>query len=76
MFDDEDLSRLDLQGCTFDRCTFGGANLFAAKLARTVWQRCRAGGADFESVDAVDARFDSCDLNNTKWRRAKLASVS
>ena len=62
-FDDADLSRLDLQGCTFERCTFLGSILFACKLARTTWLRCRAGGADFESADAVDARFDGCDLN-------------
>lgn len=73
---DDDLSRLDLQGCTFERCTFAGAILFACKLARSHWLRCRAGGVDLESVDAVDARFDGCDLNNAKWRRAKLASAA
>jgi fluoroquinolone resistance protein len=26
-FDDEDLSRLDLQGVVFERCTFAGATL-------------------------------------------------
>ena len=46
----------------------------AANLARTRWQRCRAGHADFESADLVDAHFSSSDLNNTSWRRAKLAS--
>jgi len=75
-FDGEDLARLDLQGCTFERCTFAETSLFASKLARSTWRRCRAGSADFESVDAVDATFEGCDLNNTKWRRAKLASVT
>ena len=75
-FDGEDLSRLDLQGCTFERCTFADTSLFASKLARSTWRRCRAGSADFESVDAVDASFEGCDLNNTKWRRAKLASAT
>lgn len=74
--DDSDLSRLDLQGCTFERCLFGAAVLYACKLAGSSWLRCRAPGADFEAADLVDASFHGCDLNNSKWRRAKLAAAT
>jgi uncharacterized protein YjbI with pentapeptide repeats len=71
-----DLSRLDLQDSVFRNCALLETSLYAANLARTHWQRCRAGHADFESADLVDARFASSDLNNSSWRRAKLASCS
>jgi uncharacterized protein YjbI with pentapeptide repeats len=37
--DGEDLSRLELQGCVFERCTFTDTILFACKLAGTHWLR-------------------------------------
>ncbi|MGW8391407.1 pentapeptide repeat-containing protein [Pseudoduganella sp. HUAS MS19] len=74
-FDDADLSRMDLQDCVFERCTFSGTILYASKMARSNWQRCRGMAADFESADLVDTQFEGCDLNNSKWRRAKLASA-
>ena len=76
VFDDADLSRLDLQGCSFERCTFHASVLYACKLGQSNWLRCRAAEADFEACDLVDAHFQGCDLNNTKWRRAKLAAAS
>jgi len=73
-FSGADLSRLDLQEASFRNCALLEASFYAGNLARTRWQRCRAGHADFESADLVDAAFASSDLNNTIWRRAKLAS--
>ena len=75
-FNGADLSRLDLQDAQFRNCSFRDTCLFAASLARTQCQRCRAGQADFASADLVDAHFDSCDLNNTIWRRARMASAT
>ncbi len=75
-FGGADLSRLDLQDAHFRNCSFLETSLYAAKLARTRWHRCRGGQADFESADLVDAQFDACDLNNTIWRRSRLASAA
>jgi fluoroquinolone resistance protein len=75
-FSNADLSRLNLQDSVFKNCALPDTSFYAANLARTRWQRCRAGHADFESGDLVDARFEACDLNNTSWRRAKLASCT
>ena len=71
-----DLSRLRLHDSVFLRCALAEASFYAANLARTRWQRCRGGPADFESADLVDASFESCDLNTASWRRTKLASAS
>ena len=75
-FQQADMSRLNLQDCSFSNCAVLEASFYAANLARTRWQRCRGGHADFESADLVDAHFTACDLNNASWRRAKLASAS
>ena len=75
-FSGADLSRLNLHDSVLRNCALLETSFYAANLARTRWQRCRAGHADLESGDLVDARFESCDLNNTSWRRAKLASCS
>ncbi|MEN3277080.1 MAG: fluoroquinolone resistance protein [Massilia sp.] len=75
-FTGADLSRLNLQDSVFRNCVLLETSFYAANLARTRWQRCRAGHADFESGDLVDARFASSDLNNTRWRRARLASCA
>ncbi|HZZ09086.1 MAG TPA: pentapeptide repeat-containing protein [Paraburkholderia sp.] len=75
-FEGADLSRLDLRGAQFERCTIVETSLFGAALSHTRWVRCRARQADFASTDLVDAAFQSSDLNNTSWRRAKLASAS
>lgn len=74
-FDMADLSRLDLSGCHFTRCTLVEVSFFGAQLNGTRWRSCRGRQADFGATDLHDATFCSCDLNNTSWRRAKLASV-
>ncbi|QQC64038.1 pentapeptide repeat-containing protein [Paraburkholderia ginsengisoli] len=75
-FEGTDLSRLDLRGAEFHRCTIVETSFFGASLAHSRWIRCRGREADFGSADLVDAAFQSSDLNNTSWRRAKLASAS
>ncbi len=75
-FEGADLSRLDLRGAEFHRCTIVETSFFGAALSHTRWVRCRGRQADFASADLVDAAFQSSDLNNTSWRRAKLASAS
>ncbi|WCM18780.1 pentapeptide repeat-containing protein [Paraburkholderia bryophila] len=75
-FEGADLSRLDLRGAEFERCTIVETSFFGAALSHTRWIRCRGRQADFGSTDLVDAAFQSSDLNNTSWRRAKLASAS
>ena len=54
-FTNADLSRLDLQESTFRNCMLAEASFYAARLSRTRWLRCRAGQADFESAELVDA---------------------
>ncbi|MGF6757784.1 pentapeptide repeat-containing protein [Paraburkholderia sp. GAS42] len=76
IFDIADLSRLDLGGCHFTRCSLVETSFFGAQLNGTRWRNCRGRQADFGASDLHDATFRSCDLNNTSWRRAKLASVS
>lgn len=75
-FEGADLSRVDLRGVAFERCTIVETSFFGATLSHSRWTRCRAREADFGSADLVDAAFRSSDLNNTSWRRAKLASVA
>jgi uncharacterized protein YjbI with pentapeptide repeats len=75
-FEGVDLSRLDLRGAEFHRCSIVETSFFGAALSHTRWVRCRGRQADFASADLVDAAFQSSDLNNTSWRRAKLASAS
>lgn len=75
-FEGVDLSRLDLRGTGFQRCTIAETSFFGANLSHSRWLRCRGREADFGSADLVDAQFQSSDLNNTSWRRAKLASAS
>ncbi|MBB4511931.1 pentapeptide repeat-containing protein [Paraburkholderia fungorum] len=75
-FEGADLSRLDLRGAEFHRCTIVETSFFGALLSHTRWVRCRGREADFASADLVDAAFQSSDLNNTSWRRTKLASAS
>src|SRR5258708_22427733 len=74
-FAQADLSRLDLAGCRFTRCSLAEASFFGARLSDTHWRSCRGGQADFGTADLHYASFRSCDLNNTSWRRAKMASV-
>jgi uncharacterized protein YjbI with pentapeptide repeats len=75
-FDGADLSRLDLQDAQFRNCSLLETSLYAARLSRSSWHRCRGGQAEFESADMVDAHFDGCDFNNATWRRAKMASAT
>lgn len=58
-FSGGDLSRLNLQETRLRHCVLAGTSFDAATLARIRWQRRRAGHADFESGNAVDARFAS-----------------
>lgn len=51
------------------------ASLYAAALSQTTWVRCQGRQADFEAAELVNAQFLNCDLNNTKWRRARLSSA-
>ena len=75
-FELADLSRLDLSGCRFTRCSLVETSFFGAGLSGTQWRNCRGRQADFGAADLHDASFRSCDLNNTSWRRAKLASAA
>lgn len=74
--DGANLSRLELQDAEFRHCSLLETSFFAASLARSKWQRCRGGQADFESADMADVLVQGCDFNNSTWRRAKMASAS
>jgi uncharacterized protein YjbI with pentapeptide repeats len=54
-FEGVDLSRLDLHGAEFHRCTIVETSFFGAALSHTRWVRCRGREADFASADLVDA---------------------
>ncbi|MFS1291983.1 pentapeptide repeat-containing protein [Pseudomonas piscis] len=71
----QDLSRSNLAGAHFERCSFSATNLTAANLANSRWTSCRAGQATLRSAVLTDARFERCDLNNTLWQRSKVAHV-
>jgi fluoroquinolone resistance protein len=75
VFDGEDLSRLDLRGCVFVRCSLATSCLSRALLGDSEWIACRAGGCDFSWADLSDARFNDSDLNNSNWTGARLAAV-
>src|ERR1700751_3418061 len=46
-FEGADLSRLDLRGAEFHRCTIVETSFFGATLSHTRWVRCRGRQADF-----------------------------
>ena len=71
-----DLSRRDLTGWTFERCSMRNGRFDGAMLERTVWKSCRAPIASFVGVDLSDAQFLSSDFNNSIFRRAKLTSLT
>jgi len=71
-FEGVDLSRLNLRGFEFRDCSFIEASIYATVLSQSTWLRCRGRQADFEAAELVDALFQNCDLNNSKWRRARL----
>jgi len=71
-FEGVDLSRLDMRGFEFRDCSFIEASIYATVLSQSTWLRCRGRQADFEAAELVDALFQNCDLNNSKWRRARL----
>ncbi|MDE1012448.1 MAG: pentapeptide repeat-containing protein, partial [Paraburkholderia fungorum] len=49
-FEGADLSRLDLRGAEFHRCTIVETSFFGAMLSHTRWVRCRGREADFASA--------------------------
>jgi uncharacterized protein YjbI with pentapeptide repeats len=71
-----DLSKLDLTGWTFERCTIRRTDFSRSTLEATAWQGCRGAFADFVAADLTEARFASCDLNNALFRRATLRSAA
>ncbi len=70
-----DLARLDFTGASFNGCSLAGASFFAATLDQTQWRGCRGAAIDFGATRVIDVRVNSCDFNNSSWRRAKLSSV-
>src|ERR1700742_3195503 len=59
---------------------FIGWNLAGADLSRLdlhgcEFVRCRGGQASFASADLIESAFRDCDLNNTKWRGARLSAA-
>ncbi|HCK5591123.1 pentapeptide repeat-containing protein [Pseudomonas aeruginosa] len=71
-----DFSRLDLSGFVFRRCLLVETSWSAANPEETLWLQCRAGLENFERAKLIDSRSEGCDLNNIRWRRAKLASAA
>lgn len=67
-----DLSRLDLSGFTFERCTLIEADLSHVVAQRTTWIGCRARKSLLRGADLTDAVFKGGDWNNSEWRGAMI----
>lgn len=73
--DEANLSKLDLSGWTFERCSMRHADLSGARLARTVWRSTKAPFANLTGADLEEAQIRGCDLNNASLRRANIGSA-
>ncbi|MBN9320372.1 MAG: pentapeptide repeat-containing protein [Caulobacterales bacterium] len=73
--------RQDVASATRDGpARFSGWNLTAADLSRLdlqgcVFERCRAGQANFANAGLAETQFLGCDLNNSRWAGASLSSA-
>ena len=71
-----ELSKLDLTGWVFERCTLRRTELSGARLELSRWLNCRGAFASFVGAGLEDAVFQSSDFNNASFRRAVLSSAS
>lgn len=70
-----DLSRLDIGGFSFDRCSLIETDLSHASAVGTTWTSCRARKASLRGIDLTDATMRSGDWNNSDWQGATIASM-
>ena len=75
VLDEADLSRLDLSGWSFDKCSLKRTNLTGSNLEFTVWTASRGAFADFRAAELTEAKLQSCDFNNASFRAATLSSA-
>lgn len=59
----------------FVEWNFTGADLSALDLAGCEFMRCAGARVTFTSAILSEARFDACDLNNSKWAGARLGAA-
>jgi gamma-glutamyl-gamma-aminobutyrate hydrolase PuuD len=67
-----EMSGLELQGVTFERCTLEGTAFAGATLAHTLFQNCDLRHAKFQNAALSDASFVNSVLVNTDFSGAKL----
>src|SRR6266540_3314185 len=60
----------------FTGWSLAGADLRELDLHGCEFVKCRGALADFSSADLTESRFQDCDLNNSKWRGARLPAAS
>ena len=70
-----DLSRLDMAGWRFDRCSLRETKLIGAVLDGAVFTACRGGFADFRAARMSEASLQSCDFNNATFAEAVLTQA-
>ena len=74
-FEGVDLSRLDISGFAFERCTVIDADMSHIVATGSVWKGCRARKASLRGADLGDARVDAGDWNNTDWQGARISGM-
>ena len=79
IFNNCQLSEVNLSGCQFIDCTFNSSNLALAKLNDTVlrdvtFKDCKMLGLRFElcSQFALSFSFDGCQLNHSSFYKTKI----
>jgi fluoroquinolone resistance protein len=75
-FSNQDMTRLDLSGCHFERCLMQEAEFTGSTLECCVFRSCRGGMANFRSTKLAEAQFINSDFNNSQWQHAKLNQAS
>lgn len=66
-----DLEKIEIKGCKFVNCKFGGADLTKAWLSNNIFERC-----DFENVHLSDSSVHKCAFINCRLTGIQLFGAS
>lgn len=74
-FSNADLSLFDLSNIEFKHCNFMGANLYKAKLERTLFENCNMQNIRLVYCNTYQARIRSCNLDGGTFDQTHMGNV-
>ena len=70
-----DMSRLDMAGWWFERCTLKSTRFSGAILDAACFENCRGGFANFGTARMGEVRLQASDFNNARFSEAQLTGA-